>query len=33
MITQADGGYLTPLGQQTAEHAQTLVTLLEGDSK
>jgi len=30
MITQADGGYLTPLGQQTAEHAQTLVLLLEG---
>ncbi|MEI7949110.1 MAG: TIGR02647 family protein [Gammaproteobacteria bacterium] len=33
MITQPDGGYLTPLGQQTAEHAQTLVTLLEGDLK
>lgn len=28
MITQVDGGYLTPLGQQTAEHAKVLVTLL-----
>lgn len=28
MITLPDGGYLTPLGQQTAEHAQLLVTLL-----
>lgn len=28
MITLPDGGYLTPLGQQTAEHVQTLVTLL-----
>lgn len=31
MITQADGGYLTPLGQQVAEQAQTLVTLLGKD--
>ncbi|HTR00317.1 MAG TPA: TIGR02647 family protein [Candidatus Acidoferrum sp.] len=30
MITQPDGGYLTSLGQQTAEHAQVLVKLLEG---
>jgi uncharacterized protein (TIGR02647 family) len=28
MITRADGGYLTPLGQQMAEHVQALVTLL-----
>jgi uncharacterized protein (TIGR02647 family) len=28
MITQEDGGYLTPLGQQTAEHAKVLVALL-----
>ncbi|MES2605266.1 MAG: TIGR02647 family protein [Pseudomonadota bacterium] len=28
MITLPDGGYLTPLGQQTAEHVQILVTLL-----
>lgn len=28
MITQADGGYLTPLGQQVAEQAQALVALL-----
>jgi uncharacterized protein (TIGR02647 family) len=26
--TQADGGYLTSLGIQTAEHAQALYTLL-----
>jgi uncharacterized protein (TIGR02647 family) len=31
MITQADGGYLTPLGQQVAEQAQTLVALLRND--
>ncbi len=31
MITQADGGYLTPLGQQVAEQAQALVTLLGSD--
>jgi uncharacterized protein (TIGR02647 family) len=28
MITLPDGGYLTPLGQQTAEHVQVLVKLL-----
>jgi uncharacterized protein (TIGR02647 family) len=28
MITLPDGGYLTPLGQQTAEHVQILVSLL-----
>ncbi len=27
-ITQVDGGYLTPLGIQAAEHAHTLFTLL-----
>jgi len=30
MITQADGGYLTPRGLETSEHAQTLITLLQG---
>ena len=28
MITLPDGGYLTPLGQQTAEHVQILVSLM-----
>ncbi|MDR2213295.1 MAG: TIGR02647 family protein [Pseudomonadales bacterium] len=28
MITQPDGGYLTPLGHETSEHAQALRTLL-----
>jgi uncharacterized protein (TIGR02647 family) len=28
LITQQDGGYLTPLGQQAAEHVQALVRLL-----
>lgn len=27
-ISQVDGGYLTPLGIQAAEHAHTLFTLL-----
>ncbi|MFT5210394.1 MAG: hypothetical protein ACI9CE_002119 [Flavobacterium sp.] len=29
LITQIDGGYLTPLGVQAAEHAQSLVTILQ----
>ena len=28
LITQKDGGYLTPLGQQAAENVQALVRLL-----
>jgi uncharacterized protein (TIGR02647 family) len=28
MITQPDGGYLTPLGHETCEHAQALLSLL-----
>lgn len=28
MITQIDGGYLTPLGWEAAEHAQALLTIL-----
>jgi len=28
-VTQVDGGYLTDLGRETAEHAQALKTLLE----
>jgi uncharacterized protein (TIGR02647 family) len=32
MITQPDGGYLTPLGHETSEHAQALLSLLgKGD--
>lgn len=27
-ITQVDGGYLTPLGREAAEHAQFLYTML-----
>jgi uncharacterized protein (TIGR02647 family) len=30
MITLPDGGYLTPLGQQTSEHAHALVAMLQG---
>ncbi|MFT6438131.1 MAG: hypothetical protein ACJAVI_006217 [Candidatus Azotimanducaceae bacterium] len=29
LISQLDGGYLTPLGQQAAEHIQALVRLLD----
>ena len=29
LTTQADGGYLTPLGVEAAEHAQALVRLLQ----
>lgn len=29
LISQADGGYLTPLGREAAEHAQALLALLE----
>jgi len=28
LITQVDGGYLTELGRETAEHAQALLLLL-----
>ena len=28
LITQADGGYLTNLGIEAAEHAQSLLTIL-----
>ena len=28
LITQADGGYLTSLGRDAAEHAQGLLTIL-----
>ena len=28
LLTQADGGYLTPLGREAAGHAQTLTGLL-----
>lgn len=28
LITQADGGYLTSLGRDAAEHAQSLLTIL-----
>ncbi len=29
LITQVDGGYLTDLGREAAEHAQTLLTMLK----
>ncbi|MEJ1298436.1 MAG: TIGR02647 family protein [Candidatus Sedimenticola sp. (ex Thyasira tokunagai)] len=29
MITQSDGGYLTDIGQDTANHMQALITLLK----
>ena len=32
MITQADGGYLTYLGREAAEHAQSLFTMLNAHS-
>ncbi len=28
LITLTDGGYLTPLGRETAEHAQALIDIL-----
>ncbi len=31
-ITLVDGGYLTPLGSQAAEHAQSLFTMLNATS-
>jgi len=31
LITQIDGGYLTGLGLDAAEHAQTLLTILTTD--
>ena len=31
LITQMDGGYLTDLGIDAAEHAQTLLTILTTD--
>ena len=30
LVTQADGGYLTSLGLEAAEHAQALLTILKG---
>lgn len=30
LITQHDGGYLTGLGRDAAEHAQNLLTILSG---
>jgi uncharacterized protein (TIGR02647 family) len=31
LTTLADGGYLTPLGIQAAEHAQALITILKSN--
>ncbi|HLF97653.1 MAG TPA: TIGR02647 family protein [Methylococcaceae bacterium] len=28
LLTQSDGGYLTPLGREAAEHVQAALTLL-----
>ena len=33
LITQVDGGYLTPLGLQAAEHAQVLIAVLHSESE
>lgn len=30
LVTQADGGYLTDLGVEAAEHLQAALTILEG---
>jgi len=32
LVTQIDGGYLTPQGIQAAEHAQILIRVLHSDS-
>lgn len=29
LVTQVDGGYLTPLGRDAAEHAQALLDILD----
>lgn len=33
LITQADGGYLTSLGRDAAEHAQTVINILTSPPK
>ena len=33
LITQSDGGYLTDLGREAAEHAQNLLTILNSSSE
>lgn len=33
LISQADGGYLTPLGREAAAHAQTLLSILVSEPK
>jgi len=33
LITQTDGGYLTHLGHEAAEHAQSLFTMLNAHSE
>ncbi|HIF86804.1 MAG TPA: TIGR02647 family protein [Gammaproteobacteria bacterium] len=33
LITLADGGYLTPLGIEAAEHAQALVSILQARNR
>ena len=32
IISQPDGGYLTPRGHEAGEHAQALLSLLSGDA-
>ncbi|NNG14717.1 MAG: TIGR02647 family protein, partial [Gammaproteobacteria bacterium] len=32
LLTQADGGYLTDLGREAAEHAQIALTILASSS-
>ena len=33
LITQSDGGYLTDLGREAAEHAQDVLTILNSSSE
>ncbi|WP_415892165.1 TIGR02647 family protein [Neptuniibacter sp. PT8_73] len=33
LVTQTDGGYLTPLGHDAAENSQTLLTILLTESR
>ncbi|WP_299179133.1 TIGR02647 family protein [uncultured Neptuniibacter sp.] len=33
LITQSDGGYLTPLGHDAAENSQILITILKTESR
>lgn len=32
LVTQKDGGYLTPLGNETAEHVEKVLAILNSDT-